>query len=330
VGLAHWDEVETVRREVGPMRFTAQNLGGAAGTVAAGVVRYRLGEGERPTPPHVHGAQEEIFFVLAGEGLSWQSGVTYAIRPGDCIVHRAGEEAHTVIAGLGGLEVLAFGTRERSEVGYLPRAGGAWLLPTWVETPGTPPWEYDWSRGPELWQRELAAGELEIPAPSERPATIANVGDVDPTERRHGSVQSRWRDLGRAARSRTTGIKHIEVEPGRLAAPPHCHAAEEEIFVVLGGGGELELFPSPSRGSLGGRWGDRETNALTAGTVVGRPAGTGIAHAFRAGDAGLTLLAYGTREPNDIVYYPRSNKVYFRGLRLIGRVEPLDYWEDED
>ena len=42
------------------------------------------------------------------------------------------------------------------------------------------------------------------------------------------------------------------------------------------------------------------------------------------------VAAYGTREPNDIVYYPRSNKIYFRGIRLIGRVEPLDYWAGEE
>ena len=63
--------------------------------------------------------------------------------------------------------------------------------------------------------------------------------------------------------------------------------------------------------------------------MIRRP-GTGIAHAFRAGDDGLTLLAYGPRDPNDIVYYPRSGKVSFRGVGLIARVEALDYWDGED
>ena len=48
---------------------------------------------------------------------------------------------------------------------------------------------------------------------------------------------------------------------------------------------------------------------MRAGSVVARPPGTGVAHAFRAGDGRLTLLAYGTREPNDIVFFPRSGKV---------------------
>jgi len=43
----------------------------------------------------------------------------------------------------------------------------------------------------------------------------------------------------------------------------------------------------------------------------------------------MTYLAYGTREPNDICYYPRSNKVAFRGVGLIGRFEPLSYADGE-
>jgi uncharacterized cupin superfamily protein len=44
----------------------------------------------------------------------------------------------------------------------------------------------------------------------------------------------------------------------------------------------------------------------------------------------LTLLTYGTREPNDIVYYPRSGKVALWGVGVVGRIEPLDYWDGED
>ena len=47
------------------------------------------------------------------------------------------------------------------------------------------------------------------------------------------------------------------------------------------------------------------------------------------GDAGLTMLIYGTRKPNDLAYYPRSNKIAFRGLGVIGRIESLDYWDGE-
>jgi uncharacterized cupin superfamily protein len=51
---------------------------------------------------------------------------------------------------------------------------------------------------------------------------------------------------------------------------------------------------------------------------------------FRAGEHGLTYLAYGTREPADVCYYPRSNKILFRGVNLTARLERLDYWDGED
>jgi hypothetical protein len=41
------------------------------------------------------------------------------------------------------------------------------------------------------------------------------------------------------------------------------------------------------------------------------------------------MLVYGTRKPNDMAYYPRSNKIGWRGIGVIGRVEHLDYWDGE-
>ena len=43
----------------------------------------------------------------------------------------------------------------------------------------------------------------------------------------------------------------------------------------------------------------------------------------------MTYLAYGTRRPDDMCYYHRSNKIYFRGLGLIARLEDLDYDDGE-
>ena len=46
---------------------------------------------------------------------------------------------------------------------------------------------------------------------------------------------------------------------------------------------------------------------------------------------GMTLLMYGTRDPREVCYYPRSGKVFFIGLGLVTRVgERLDYWEGEE
>jgi uncharacterized cupin superfamily protein len=100
------------------------------------------------------------------------------------------------------------------------------------------------------------------------------------------------------------------------SAPQHCHSVEEEIFVILDGEGVLVL--------------DEEETPVSSGHVVSRPAATGVSHMFRAGDAGLTYLAYGTRDPADVCYYPRSNKIAFRGVGVIARLERLEYWDGED
>jgi uncharacterized cupin superfamily protein len=161
---------------------------------------------------------------------------------------------------------------------------------------------------------------LHWPEPEEeRPSTIVATADVEP-DTRDGR---RRRDLARAAGSRWTGLKHVELEPGTLSAPPHCHSAEEELFFVLEGEGTLELTPS-------GNDAEPEQHEVRRGTVVARPPGTAVAHSFRAGESGLTLLAWGTRDPNDICWYPRSKKLSWRGVGVIGRVEQLDYWEGED
>ena len=68
---------------------------------------------------------------------------------------------------------------------------------------------------------------------------------------------------------------------------------------------------------------------VRAGHVVSRPAGNPRRARLPGRRGGLTLLAYGTREPNDIVWYPRSKKIFWRGVGVIARVEPLDYWDGE-
>jgi hypothetical protein len=54
-----------------------------------------------------------------------------------------------------------------------------------------------------------------------------------------------------------------------------------------------------------------------------------VAHAFRAGDAPLTLLAFSTREPNDIAFFPRSGKVGLRGVKARFFVQQVEYWDGE-
>ena len=292
------------------MAATWTDLGGAAGCYRAGVRRIEMASGEIPTPAHVHGEAEEIFYVLRGSGLSWQDGRTYEIRAGDCLVHRNSHEAHTLRGGPDGLDVLAFGEREYLPTGALPRSSLAWSIEGWtdVESEGHP------------WDREPA---FDFPEPeSERPTTIVALADVEPGVR-GGRLR---RDLGRAAGSRFTGLKHFTLEPGTLSGPPHCHSAEEELFVVLEGEGTLELTPSPAEPDGA----QPDEHRVRAGHVIARPPGTAVAHALRAGEPGLALLAWGTRRPNDICWYPRSRKLFWRGVGVIARVDHVDYWDGEE
>ena len=318
MATAHWDGTPRELVEEGPLAAYWTELGDAAGSVTVGVNRVEILPGKRSTPVHTEGEEEEIFWVLGGSGLSWQEGETYEVGPGDCLVHLAGEHAHTLVAGEEGLDVLVFGMRAHAEMGYLPRAG---VMRHGRATIDLSP------DGRHPWEREAAAGELELPPPSPRPDRIVNVADLPAHEHRGATVASEQRDLGRAAGSLRTGLNHVTVPPGMLNVPPHCHSAEEELFVVLEGAGSLELTPSPRQAAYGVGTSEHE---VRRGAVVSRPGGTGIAHTFRAGSDGLTLLAYGTREPNDICYYPRSGKISWRGVGLIGRIEHVDYWEGED
>jgi uncharacterized cupin superfamily protein len=247
--------------------------------------------------------------VLAGSGLSWQNGVTYAVGAGDCLVHRARTEAHTLRAGDDGLDLLAFGPRPRPGITVLPNQQAAWLLPTWVET-GT---------GGHPFEREP---ELDWPAPSPRPASIVNAADVE------GDYGGMVKHLAKEGGAMQTGLNLLALPPNEEGAPPHCHSADEEIFVVLDGEGTLELWAPPTPAAPI-QTAPSETYPVRRGHVISRPAGTRISHSFRSGESGLTFLAYGTREPNDICYYPRSNKVFFRGIGLIGRLEPLEYGDGE-
>ena len=145
-----------------------------------------------------------------------------------------------------------------------------------------------------------------------------------PTDEHQGAtVGYVSRDLGRAVDSERTGLTHYVVPPGMLMNPPHVHSAEEEIFVILEGSGTLQLYPSPrSDGD------ELEEFPIRAGCTIARPAGTRRAHGIKAGDDGLTVLAYGTRDPNDIVPLPavREDQLSRRGRDRQARAGWLLGW----
>ena len=190
----------------------------------------------------------------------------------------------------------------------------SWLGGSWVEA-GT---------GQHPWEREAAAGEPELPELGERPESVVHVDDVE-GDHDGGS----WRLLARTAGAERTGLNWGRLPAGEEGAPPHSHSADEEIFVVLDGEGTLELHPSPQRVRAGVAY---EEQPIRAGHVISRPAGTGIAHGLRAGEPGLTFLAYGTRQARRRLLLPALEQDLLpragpdraaRGPRLRRRRTPL-------
>ena len=83
--ISHWDDVRTWRGERGHIAGTWQSLTGQASRTV-GVKRIQVDPGMWATPLHLEGAEEEIFYVLAGAGISvqWEGEDTlgYDVRCG--------------------------------------------------------------------------------------------------------------------------------------------------------------------------------------------------------------------------------------------------------
>ncbi|MFL5844023.1 MAG: cupin domain-containing protein [Solirubrobacteraceae bacterium] len=301
--LVHWDDVPEMVIDRGPLQGRRRRLGAAAGAVGIGLSRYELGPGQRAMPVHVHADEEEHFHVLAGSGFSWQDGKAYAVHAGDTIVHRAQAEAHTIVAGDDGLDVLAFGTGSSTGMTWLPRAQTWWMGPHWIP--------HD---GPNPFAAEAAAGPLDLPAPEAgRPPSIVALADAERGATDRDGYREEFRGLAGSAGSILAGLNHGVLEAGQIPCPPHWHSMEEECFVILEGGGQV--------------WLNDERHDVRPGHVLVCPP-VGPAHTLCAGEAGMTYLVFGTRAVGDYCYYPRSKKLNF-GNGVIFHVEEADYFDGE-
>ena len=194
MGLVHWDDVEWRHQAKGEMDAEWQFLGRAGGAQAVGVNRVRVAPGKLPTPPHSHGASEELYYVLAGSGLAWQDDAVHEVRPGTCVIHRADEHEHTFIGGPDGLEYLVFATNHPTELGWLPRSRAVRFGWPWVEGRTDDPWDVEAAVEP------LAYGD---PAPT--PPNIVHHDDAELGSERHET----WRVLADRDRSRSASTRHV-------------------------------------------------------------------------------------------------------------------------
>jgi len=127
-----------------------------------------------------------------------------------------------------------------------------------------------------------------------------DVEDVAPERREIGDLAGTRRRLGAAAGAKRLGIALIEIDPGKRFSPPHSHADEDEVFLVLAGSGLSYLTSSPE---------DVRTYAVGVDDVLWHPSG-GEAHTLIAGDAGLTVLVVAEGSRTHITFLPRTGQFW--------------------
>ena len=168
---------------------------------------------------------------------------------------------------------------------------------------------------------------------------ILNIADVElqsvGPERAPGGASAanydiRWGEIASRIGARKLGYNLTVVAPGKRNCPFHSHRAEEEMFFILEGSGEL-------------RYGDTR-HPLCAGDIIACPTGgPETAHQIiNIGDTEMRYLSVSTMAPIEICEYPDSGKfgVYedlpdaadgrqARFRHLARHEDARDYWEGE-
>lgn len=125
-------------------RFDAR-LGLIAPLIGARKLGYNLTAvppGKRAFPFHNHHLNEEMFFVIEGEGEIRIGEAVYPIRPGDVIACPPGgkETAHQIInTGAAELKYLAVSTRLSPEIAEYPDSGKFGVLAEYPPGPDGQP-----------------------------------------------------------------------------------------------------------------------------------------------------------------------------------------------
>ena len=224
--------------------------------------------------------------MLGGLGpAAGRTARTYEVGAGDCILHLAEEEAHTLVAGDDGLDVLAFGAAARTPRSPSSRAPGRVAGPALASA----------ATGRNPFEREAAAGPLELPEPRrERPPTIV----ATRRRARPGATSAALRaiterDLGHAAGSGTRASGTQRSRRARAASRTTATRAEEEMFVVLDGDGQAAARRRAPPCARGPR--RRAAAGHAASRTRSRPATTGLSSSPTAPASPTTSATTRTR-----------------------------------
>lgn len=118
-------DIPTRTNHAGP-RFEAAlgDIDGALGTTQIGATLHVVPAGKTAWPYHRHHGNDEIFYVVAGEGTYRVGDRRLPIKAGDLIGAPAGGEAHQIInSSAGELRYIAFANHGRADVIDYPDSG---------------------------------------------------------------------------------------------------------------------------------------------------------------------------------------------------------------
>ena len=158
---------------------------------------------------------------------------------------------------------------------------------------------------------------------------IINIADVElqprPPERAPSGPAAERFDarVGQIAAkigAKKLGYNLTVVPPGKRAFPFHSHRAQEEMFFILEGTGEVRI--------------GTERFPIRGGDIIACPTGgPETAHQImNTGKTELRYLAVSTRTAAEICEYPDSGKIagFGDGVRFVFRAgEQAGYWEGE-
>jgi len=158
---------------------------------------------------------------------------------------------------------------------------------------------------------------------TERPAFF------QPTGKAAERFASRSGPVGTRIGAKMLGYNITAVPPGKRAFPLHNHHANEEMFFILSGSGELRV-------------GDERYSLRAGDFIANPPGGPECAHQIiNNGNEELRYLAVSTLITPETVEYPDSGKIATysrhnaadgspRVVRHVAHVDAsVDYWEGE-
>ena len=107
------------------------------------------------------------------------------------------------------------------------------------------------------------------------------------------------------------------VKPGAKSVKYHSHSLQEEFFLILKGHGVLRL--------------EDKIIQIKQGDFFSKPAGRNIAHQFiNSGEEVLEILDCGTKDDNDLVFYPDENVILSKKLGLaFDKSDSLSNWTSD-